>query len=98
MSPRSHLSRLWAEHPYFDPQTQAEIAATRDTAELEDRFYKDLEFGTGGLRGVIAAGTNRMSASGVAAPWNGSSVRAFPPAPWARRGCWGITPAGRTRC
>ncbi|MHB9145048.1 MAG: phospho-sugar mutase [Symbiobacteriia bacterium] len=61
MFPRAHLSRLWAEHPYFDPETRSEIAATANAAELEDRFYKDLEFGTGGLRGVIAAGTNRMN-------------------------------------
>lgn len=61
MFPRAHLSRLWAEHPYFDAETRSEIAATTNTAELEDRFYKDLEFGTGGLRGLIGAGTNRMN-------------------------------------
>jgi phosphoglucomutase len=48
----------------FDPKTRAEIAALVDAgnvAELEDRFYRTLEFGTGGLRGVVGAGTNRMN-------------------------------------
>lgn len=54
--------QLWATHPYFDEQTRAEVAALRGhPAELEDRFYRDLEFGTAGLRGVIGAGTNRMN-------------------------------------
>ncbi len=52
----------WCTDPYFDAQTQAELLALKDdTAEIEDRFYRQLEFGTGGLRGVIGAGTNRMN-------------------------------------
>lgn len=53
--------KLWLEHAYFDEETKRELAAISDSAEIEDRFYTDLEFGTGGLRGVIAAGTNRMN-------------------------------------
>ncbi|MBP3467901.1 MAG: phospho-sugar mutase, partial [Lachnospiraceae bacterium] len=46
----------------FDQQTKDELLAIRnDSKEVEDRFYKELEFGTGGLRGVIGAGTNRMN-------------------------------------
>ena len=46
----------------FDAATQAELLAITDPKEIEDRFYRDLEFGTGGLRGVMGAGTNRMNA------------------------------------
>lgn len=53
---------FWLEDDYFDQQTKDELLAIRnDTKEVEDRFYKELEFGTGGLRGVIGAGTNRMN-------------------------------------
>lgn len=52
----------WLNDPYFDQQTREELRAIGDNpAEIEDRFYKDLAFGTGGLRGVIGAGTNRMN-------------------------------------
>ena len=54
--------KYWKEDAYFDDATKAELAAIEgNDAEIEDRFYKDLEFGTGGLRGVIGAGTNRMN-------------------------------------
>jgi phosphoglucomutase len=54
--------RYWCEDDYFDDATKAELAAIKDDdAQIQDRFYKDLEFGTGGLRGVIGAGTNRMN-------------------------------------
>ena len=53
---------FWLNDPYFDDATKAELKAIGDDkAQIEDRFYKDLEFGTGGLRGVIGAGTNRMN-------------------------------------
>ncbi len=45
----------------FDEETRKELESITDKAELEDRFYKDLEFGTGGLRGVMGAGANRMN-------------------------------------
>ena len=52
----------WLSDPYFDEKTKEELLAVRnDEKEVEDRFYKDLAFGTGGLRGVIGAGTNRMN-------------------------------------
>ena len=54
--------QFWLDNDYFDEKTKEELLAIRNNAsEIEDRFYKDLEFGTGGLRGVIGAGTNRMN-------------------------------------
>ena len=54
--------RFWREDSYFDQKTKDELAAIEgNEKEIEDRFYKELEFGTGGLRGVIGAGTNRMN-------------------------------------
>ena len=53
---------FWVEDSYFDEETKKELLAIKDDEkEIEDRFYKELEFGTGGLRGVIGAGTNRMN-------------------------------------
>ena len=52
----------WCNDPYFDEQTREELKAIAgDDKEIEDRFYRTLEFGTAGLRGVIGAGTNRMN-------------------------------------
>ena len=51
----------WINSPIFDEATKSELLALNDEKEIEDRFYKDLEFGTGGLRGIIGAGTNRMN-------------------------------------
>ncbi|WNQ11580.1 phospho-sugar mutase [Paenibacillus aurantius] len=54
--------KLWLEDETIDAETKAELEALKDQAqEIEDRFYKDLEFGTGGMRGVVGAGTNRMN-------------------------------------
>ena len=54
--------KFWLEDDYFDQETKNELLAIRNEAtEIEERFYKELEFGTGGLRGVIGAGTNRMN-------------------------------------
>ena len=56
------IYQQWCTDPYFDENTKAELVAIKDNpAEIEDRFYRQLEFGTGGLRGVIGAGTNRMN-------------------------------------
>lgn len=53
---------FWMKDPYFDEDTKKELAAIADDEkEIEERFYRDLEFGTGGLRGIIGAGTNRMN-------------------------------------
>ena len=54
--------KQWSENAHFDAATKAELAAIAgNEKEIEDRFYKNLEFGTGGLRGVTGAGTNRMN-------------------------------------
>ncbi len=52
---------LWLEDDYFDQETKEELRNIVDESEIEDRFYKDLTFGTAGLRGKIGAGTNRMN-------------------------------------
>ena len=52
----------WIENPNIDEETKKELLEIKDNEkEIEDRFYKDLEFGTAGLRGVVGAGTNRMN-------------------------------------
>lgn len=51
----------WSNDEFFDETTRKELATLTDEKEIEDRFYRDLEFGTGGLRGVMGAGTNRMN-------------------------------------
>ena len=54
--------KKWCTDNYFDEDTKKELLALQgNDAEIEDRFYRQLEFGTGGLRGVIGAGTNRMN-------------------------------------
>ena len=56
------LYRVWCENATADPDLAAELSEIKDDEEaINDRFYRDLEFGTGGLRGVIGAGTNRMN-------------------------------------
>ncbi|MBQ8952129.1 MAG: phospho-sugar mutase [Eubacterium sp.] len=56
------LYQSWLDDPYFDEDTKAELRSIEgNEAEIEDRFYRSLEFGTGGLRGVRGAGTNRMN-------------------------------------
>lgn len=52
---------LWINSPEIDEETKAELKSIADETDLEDRFYKDLEFGTGGLRGIIGAGSNRLN-------------------------------------
>ncbi len=52
----------WLANPYFDDAVKDELKSIAcDEKEIEERFYRDLEFGTGGLRGIIGAGTNRMN-------------------------------------
>jgi len=58
----SEIYNQWMTDPYFDDETKAELETIKgNEKEIEDRFYKNLEFGTGGLRGVLGAGTNRMN-------------------------------------
>ena len=58
----SDIARKWLEESY-DEETRNEVKRMMEEnpAELEDSFYKNLEFGTGGLRGIMGAGTNRMN-------------------------------------
>ena len=52
----------WLESPVVDSETKEELLSIKnDDREIKERFYKDLEFGTAGLRGIIAAGSNRMN-------------------------------------
>lgn len=54
----------WKTDEFFSPEIQKELESldpVSDIKEIEDRFYRDLEFGTGGLRGIMGAGTNRMN-------------------------------------
>jgi phosphoglucomutase len=54
--------KKWLESEYFDEKTRNELKAIcNNKKEIEDRFFRELEFGTGGLRGIIGAGTNRMN-------------------------------------
>ncbi len=54
--------KRWCESDEFDEETKKELLSIMgDKEEIEDRFYKELEFGTAGLRGIIGAGTNRMN-------------------------------------
>ena len=56
------LYQLWLEKAVKDPDLKKELESVKgNTEEINDRFYRELEFGTGGLRGVIGAGTNRMN-------------------------------------
>lgn len=56
------LYQSWQKNAVDDPDLQSELSAIENDAEaIQDRFYRDLAFGTGGLRGVIGAGTNRMN-------------------------------------
>lgn len=57
-------AKEWVNNPYFAEKDRQEIQALidkNDTKELVERFYKDLEFGTGGIRGILAMGNNRMN-------------------------------------
>ena len=65
------LYELWKNDPYFDEKDRAELAAVSDEKEIEDRFYKELEFGTGGLRGVMGIGSNRFNKYNVRKATNG---------------------------
>lgn len=63
----------WLDSEIVDERTKEELRGITNQKELEDRFYKNLEFGTGGLRGILAAGTNRMNVYTVAKATQGLS-------------------------
>ena len=57
-----NIYKKWINSSYFDEETKNELLAIKDNdKEIKERFYKNLEFGTGGLRGIIGAGTNRIN-------------------------------------
>ena len=61
------LFEIWSSDTFFDADTRKELEGIReDKTEIEERFYRELAFGTGGLRGIIGAGTNRMNVYTVA--------------------------------
>ena len=74
----------WLDSPVYDEQTKAEVRAlleADDQTALVDAFYQSLEFGTGGLRGIMGAGTNRMNRYIVGAATQGFAnyiLKAFP--------------------
>ena len=77
----------WLNNPFFDEETKKELASLTDEKEIEERFYKDLEFGTAGLRGIMGAGTNRINRYTVGKATLGLAIslkKAFPDA--AQRG------------
>ncbi len=54
--------KQWIDNSYYDEKTKTELLSIKDNEkEIEDRFYRELEFGTGGMRGIIGAGTNRIN-------------------------------------
>ena len=57
----SEKYNLWVNSEIVDAKTKEEIFSIKDEKELEERFYRELEFGTGGLRGIIGVGSNRMN-------------------------------------
>ncbi|MBO4235644.1 MAG: phospho-sugar mutase [Firmicutes bacterium] len=65
MSNYKETYEFWKINPFFDEETHAELATLTDEKEIEDRFYRDLEFGTAGARGVMGAGTNRFNSYNV---------------------------------
>ncbi len=68
------LYRLWVEKTAKNQALAEELSAiAADEAAIEDRFYRELEFGTGGLRGVLGAGCNRMNVYTVAKATQGYS-------------------------
>ena len=57
---------IWLNSDIINEETKNELRSITDEKDIEDRFYQDLDFGTGGLRGVIGAGSNRMNVYTVA--------------------------------
>ena len=64
---------MWLNSPYVDDDLKEELKGIEKIdSEIEDRFYKELEFGTGGMRGKIGAGTNRINLVTVAKATQGN--------------------------
>src|SRR5436190_19591356 len=77
-------AQSWLESPVIDDTTKAEVKSlldNQDSKELIDNFYRDLEFGTGGLRGIMGAGSNCMNQYTVGVATQGLAnylVKSFP--------------------
>ena len=79
----------WLKDFASDPETVAELESIRgNDAEIEDRFYTELSFGTAGMRGVLGAGTNRMNALQRAPGHQGPGRLTCIPSPARRSGAW----------
>ena len=92
----SYMDELnfWLNDDYFDQKTKDELLAIRKQRGRSGRsFYKELEFGTGGLRGVIGAGTNRMNVYTVRKATQGLANYIIKRAPRARVWLSHLTPA-----
>lgn len=63
---------------WADESTKEELSSLHDEKEIEDRFYRDLAFGTAGLRGIMGAGTNRMNRYTVARATRGFPIISMP--------------------
>ena len=61
MRKAEEMLKRWLNQEHLDEGLKAELQSLTDPDEINDRFYRDLEFGTGGLRGILGAGTNRMN-------------------------------------
>lgn len=61
MRETNEILKKWLDQETLDQGIKEELLVLRDEDDIQDRFYRDLEFGTGGLRGVLGAGTNRMN-------------------------------------
>ena len=87
--------------PAFDAETQAEVKAmleNEDKTALIDAFYQNLEFGTGGLRGIMGAGTNRMNKYIVGMATQGFANYVNRRSPARRTSAWwSVTTAATTR-
>ena len=70
----------WIEAPWLDEESRAELKALTDEKEIEDRFYREMEFGTAGMRGVLAAGLNRMNVYTVRRATKALRTTSFPAA------------------
>ncbi len=82
----SELYSLWCEKATDDPDLQTELKSIAgDSDAITDRFYRDLEFGTGGLRGVIGAGSYRMNIYTIRRATQGPTFSPRKPPPFLRQ-------------
>ncbi|PJB54048.1 MAG: phosphoglucomutase [Bdellovibrio sp. CG_4_9_14_3_um_filter_39_7] len=88
MSQTLNRAQAWAQNSFFEQSSRDEIKKlidNKDLAEIEERFYRELEFGTGGLRGILGAGANRMNKYNVrkASHALATTIKKSLPEPWS---------------